>query len=141
MFHPFTFSRDKKLSEDDTGKNIFFCNLKELTKNEEARLILELKIPFMNKEKKSIFEFLNFLRVQRCFNILDRDESNTKEKPKKYPKTLIFDPRAKKLDEKDKPRFISFLGRRKKWPIKAIAILSLSKKNKYFDLYIQKLHL
>lgn len=82
----------------------------------------------MNEEKKTVFEFLNFLRIQRCFHILDREELKKDEKPKKYPKTLILNPRANKLNEKDKPRFITFLGRRKKWPIKAILILSVSKR-------------
>ena len=95
----------------------------DLTENEKKRLTLELKIPFMDDDKKSVFVFLNFLRRQRCFLVLDREPKKPNEKLKKYPKSLVFNPKAKKLDLEDKPRFITFLGRRKKWPIKATLII------------------
>lgn len=98
-----------------------------MTPNEKQRLTFELQIPFMKEDKESIFDFLNFLRMQKCFFILDREPPKPNEKLKKYPKSLVLNPRARNLAPDDKPRFISFLGRRKKWPIKATLILSAGK--------------
>lgn len=104
-----------------------FSNIPELSSNEKQRLIAELAIPLMKDDKASIFDFLNYLRKQKCFFILDREPPKPNEKLKKYPKTLLLNPRAASLSPDDKPRFISFLGRRKKWPIKATLILSAGK--------------
>jgi hypothetical protein len=94
-----------------------------LTENEKTRLQFELSVPLMIENKESIFQFLKFLYQQKCYYILDRKPKKENEKLKKYPKELILQRGVKMLESSDKVRFISFLGRRKKVPYKALFIL------------------
>ena len=96
----------------------------DLNQNEQNRLEFELGVPLI-KDKSSVFEFMKLLYKQRCYYILDRETKKEGEKLKKYPKELIINRKTNPLSESEKPRFISFVGRRKRIPYKAIIILTI----------------